>query len=193
MKRLHLTAQKGGLLCLALFALSSCGPSREGAAKDEPTEAAKASSEAAPAEALDRSYLPMAALAELDQLELDSQPPCSLTIDSLRPGLQGLADARKALDAATDKAMAVTLLSDLSASLAKHGSAIEARNETDELRRVSAELGATIGDLAESLQLASNALSADDKPASAANLRRIQNGVANTRSTIDALIHQCVL
>jgi hypothetical protein len=189
MKRLHLASQ-GGLLCLGLLAMCSCGRSQD-EAKPEEASAKTSAAKAAVAEALDRSYLPTAALANLEQLELDSQPPCSLTIESLRPALQSLADSREALETTTDKAAAVTLLSDLSASLAKHASGIENRSETDELKRFSAELRATLGDLAESLQLASIALSADDKPAAAANSRRIQNGVANTRSTIDGLIQQC--
>jgi hypothetical protein len=178
-----------------MLALATSGCSKKDTDAAPATEATKTAPEtkAAAVEALDRSYLPTAALTALELLELDSQPPCSLTIDSLRPALEGLAEGRRALDAAEDKAAAVTLLSDLSAALAKQSAALSTRDETDELRRISAELTATIGDLAESLQLASNALSAADKPGAAANLRRIQNGVDNTRSTIDALIQQCSL
>lgn len=169
-------------------------PSGCGKAEDDPAAGAKkngAASSAGKVESLDRSYLPSAHLAELDTLALDAAPPCSLTIDSLRPVLAGLAKTRNALDAARDKATAVTLLSDASAALSKQSAALAPGSETDELRRLRAELLATLGDLADGLQKSSNALSAANKPAADETLRRIQNGVQNTRSTIDALVQLC--
>jgi hypothetical protein len=182
------------LACLITLVVGLALPGGCGKSEDDESAGAQRNGEASKAgkvEALDRSYLPSAHLAELDSLALDAAPPCSLTIDSLRPVLAGLATTRKALDAATDKATAVTLLSDASAALSEQSAALAPGSETDELRRLRAELLATLGDLADGLQKSSNALSAANKPAADETLRRIQNGVQNTRSTIDALVQLC--
>lgn len=144
-----------------------------------------------PARPLDPSLVPTEALAQLQGIDLDAEPPCSLTIDTLRPALESIASGQQKLAAATDEATAVALLTALSAELRSRLPAVAPRNETDELRRISAELSASLGDLAESLRLAAEALTARDKQAAAANLRRIDNGVANTRSSVEGLIRQC--
>ncbi len=176
-------------LLVGLVLHSGCGKTEDDAAAKSSEQ--KGTSKAAEPEALDRSYLPNAFLSDLETLALDTEAPCSGAIDSLRPVLAELAKTRKALEAAADKATAVALLSDASAALSKQSAAIAPGSETDELRRLRAELLATLGDLADSLQGASNALSAANKPAADENLRRIQNGVQNTRSTIDALVQLC--
>lgn len=140
---------------------------------------------------LDPSFVPSEALEQLEGMALESLPPCSDTIDTLRPALDSTAEFRKKLAEATTEASAVQLLTALSTELSSRLPSIAARSETDELRRISAELSASIGDLAESIKLASDAIAAQDKQASAQVIRRIQNGVANTRSSIERLIEQC--
>lgn len=179
-------------LLVGLALLGSCNKSDSDAPESQDQGASKAKTKAKVVP-LDPSYLPTDLLAQLETLNLETQPPCSLGVDSLRPLLTSLADSRKSLAAATDKATAVALLSDASAALSTQSAGIAQLTETDELRRTRSELIASIGDLAESLQLSSIALSTDDKSAAANNLRRIQNGVQNTRSTIDDLIQQCAL
>jgi hypothetical protein len=176
-------------LLVALALPGGCGKAKDDATGKDPQQAAAAKT--AGAQALDRSYLPNAHLADLETLALDAEPPCSQTIDSLRPILRGLAETRKALEAAKDTATAVTLLSDASSALSKQSASVATDTEMDELRRLRAELLATLGDLADALQKSSIALSAANKPAADENLRRIQNGVQNTRSTIDALVQLC--
>tara|TARA_R110002096_G_scaffold143328_3_gene299226 strand:+ start:89247 stop:89834 length:588 start_codon:yes stop_codon:yes gene_type:complete len=146
-----------------------------------------------PARTLDPSYVPNEALEQLEGLTLESTLPCSDTIETLRPALESIASFRLKLVAATTEAEVVQLLTALSTELTQRLPSIATRSETDELRRISAELTASVGDLAESLKLASDAITAQDKQASAAMTRRLQNGVANTRSSIERLIEQCAV
>ena len=184
-----------GSTCLAMLTgmalLGGCTSSTEDAERknNEPAAATTPT----PAKPLDRTLVPSEILAGLEEIELKSESPCSLAIDSLRPALAALAELRKALDLATESGQAVTLLRDAAATLRGHTRAIPARTESDELRRIRAELVATLGDLAEGLDEASAALKADNKAVADANHRRIQNGVQNTRSTIQAAINQCAL
>jgi len=139
----------------------------------------------------DQSYLPHTALQPLETLLLESQAPCLETIESIRPILASIASYRTKLIAATSNEKAVKLLHALSTELSGEIDNIVSRNETDEMKRISDELSASIGDLAESIKLSGDALSAQNKQASASVLRRIQNGVDNTRSSIERLIEQC--
>ena len=145
------------------------------------------------AKPLVRTLVPSEILASLEEIELVSEAPCSLAIDSLRPALGVLANLRKALDRATESGQAVALLQEAAASLREHTRAIPARKESDELRRLRAELVATLGDLATGLDESRAALKANNQSAADANHRRIQNGVQNTRTTIQAVINQCAL
>ncbi len=144
-----------------------------------------------PAVEVDPSSLPIQSLAELAHIELASQPPCSDTIETLRPTLESVASFRKQLAQATDVQTATRVLGKLSKDVRSRVPAIALRGETDELRRISAELTASIGDLAESIQAAADALMANDQEASANAIRRIENGVTNTRSSIERLIREC--
>ena len=179
------------LALLASMALvggcTSSSSSTEATDKDTPAPATAP----VPVKPLDRTLLPSEILAGLETIELKSEAPCSLAIDSLRPALAALANLRKALDRASNTADAVTLLRDAAATLRKQTQEIPARTESDELRRLRAELIATLGDLAKGLDTASEALKADNRSAADANHLRIKNGVQNTRSTIHALIEQC--
>jgi len=165
-------------------------------AAEPATEQAPVVQEEPPAESprpLDPSYVPTDALEQLDGLALESAAPCSDTIETLKPALESIAMFRVKLVAATTEAEVVQLLTALSTELTERLPSIAARSETDELRRISAELTASLGDLAESLKLTSDAITAQDKQASANMTRRIQNGVANTRSSIERLIDQCAV
>lgn len=159
----------------------------------EPATANEAVQPARPVRPLDPSYVPSEALEQLEGLALESTPPCSDTIETLKPALESIASFRQKLVAATTEAEVVQLLTALSTELTQRLPSIASRSETDELRRISAELTASVGDLAESLKLASDAITAQDKQASAAMTRRLQNGVANTRSSIERLIEQCAV
>ncbi len=140
---------------------------------------------------LDPSYVPNDALEQLEGMALESFPPCIDTIATLKPALDSIAAFRKQLAEAATQASVVQLLTALSSELSSRVSSIATRSETDELRRISAELNASIADLAESLKGLSDAITAHDKQASAQASRRIQNGVTNTRSSIERLIDQC--
>ena len=175
-------------LVAALGGALSC--EAKSAQPEEPPVVAEPSSAPAPVP-IDPSVLPLEALEQLEGINLAAQAPCSSTIQTLRPALESIAKHRKQLAAATTEAAAVSLLTALSAELATLLPAITPRAETDELRRISAEVIASMGDLAESLRLANEALSAQDRQASASVIRRIQNGVTNTRSSIERLIDQC--
>ena len=190
------TALRAALLCVTLAeAAVGCGKDEAPettvqAAVPTPTEHSESKS-AEPQRPLDRSYVPIDALEQLEGIALESFPPCSDTIDTLKPVLDSIASNRKKLKEATTEASVVQLLTALSTELTSRLPSIAARSESDELRRISAELSASIGDLAESLKLASDAITAQDKQASAQVIRRLQNGVANTRSSIERLIDQC--
>ncbi|MCP4445939.1 MAG: hypothetical protein GY811_11425 [Myxococcales bacterium] len=183
--------------CVLLGGIAlGCGKD-EGAQNEAPTsplpttETSVVQEPQSPPEPIDRSFVPSEALQQLEGMALQSNPPCSDTIDTLTPALESIASNRARLDQATTAADVVQLLTTLSAELDSRLPSIEARSETDELRRISAELTASIGDLAESLKLASDAITAQDRQASGQVLRRIQNGVANARSSIERLIDQC--
>lgn len=203
MKRLHLTWPRTRPCCLAglgHFALLAvlltplgCDTPSE-SPKVTPTQEPRQEAQTDPQKAtlpLNRSFLPSEALITLSSLELDAKAPCSHPLESLRPALKHIQVARETLDGITDRSGALELLAQLSSSLASTAKAIPVPSKTDELRRTSAELSAILADLAEAMQLAGNALKDDDKPASIAILRRIHNGVDNTRTTIEALVRQC--
>ncbi len=184
------------VLAVAVFALWACKDKAPQSAEPAQEPVAQSSSEppkATPPRPLDPSYVPIDALEQLDGLALESTPPCSDTIETLKPALESIAMFREKLASATTEAEVVQLLTALSTELTERQPSIASRSETDELRRISAELTASIGDLAESLKLASDAITAQDKQASATTTRRLQNGVANTRSSIERLIDQCVI
>lgn len=180
------------LMCMGII-FCSCKDRASKAENREPVASLDDAAKAAPDAPLDPSFLPTDALAPLHGMNLDSEPPCSLTIDTLRPALKSVAEHQEKLAAATSEATAIRLLNDLSSDLRARLPAIQPRTESDELRRISAELSASLGDLAESLQLASDALGNHDTSAAATTLRRIHNGVANTRSSVEGLIEQCAL
>ena len=184
-------------LVFAVVALGA-GCKNEASVSGQPEASAEQATEPAkkldkPPRDIDPSYVPSEALAQLEGLALDSTPPCSDTIETLKPALESIAVFRHKLVAATTEAEVVQLLTALSTELSGRLPSIAARSETDELRRISAELTASIGDLAESLKLASDAITAQDRQASSSLTRRIQNGVANTRSSIERLIDQCAV
>jgi hypothetical protein len=183
------------LTCAFLAFPAGC---KDDASQPAAEQAPVAPQEVPPTEAesprpLDPSYVPIDALEQLDDLALDSAAPCNDTIETLKPALESIAMFRGKLVAATTEAEVVQLLTALSTELTERLPSIAARSETDELRRISAELTASLGDLAESLKLTSDAITAQDKQASANMTRRIQNGVANTRSSIERLIDQCAV
>lgn len=158
-----------------------------------PVAVIAAEAKAPPATPLDPRWVPTEALAALQGIELNAEAPCSLTIDTLRPALESIADYQKKLASATSEETAIQLLAQLSDDLRARLPTIAARTENDERRRISAELSAALGDLAESLQLASEAIRNHDKSAATTTMRRIYNGIANTRSSVEGLIEQCAL
>jgi hypothetical protein len=193
MNQPHITA-----LTFAVFALGLGCEDKAPAAEQPPQPLVAAAAEPSPksdkpARPLDPSYVPTEALEQLEGLVLESTAPCSETIETLKPALESIARFRQKLVAATTEAEVVQLLTALSTELTQRLPSIAARSETDELRRISAELTASLGDLAESLKLASDAITAQDRQASASMTRRLQNGVANTRSSIERLIEQCAV
>lgn len=142
---------------------------------------------------LDPHFVPNEVLEGLEGMNLESSAPCSETLRTLKPVLNSIAEARAELAGATTEAEVIRLLGALSSDLNARLPLLAKRNETDELQRISAELVASVGDLAESLTLASEAIVAQDKEASSKVTMRLQNGVTNTRSSIERLIDQCAL
>ncbi len=190
--RFGLATLRCAALSVTLIMSSACSKP----AKDEPGKGASGAAEASKSAAegggkLDRSFLPSKILAELESLELQGSPHCSATIEGLRGTLKDLASTRQALDVAANKGSAVTLLRDAATTLSKNTSKIAGLKGSDEEQRISAELTATLGDLAESLDEASKALAGDDRPGSDANHLRTANAVHNTLAAIDALLQQC--
>jgi len=143
------------------------------------------------AAALNPESVPIAALREFEAMPLRSRPPCSDTIESLRPILNDAAATRKQLSTVHSTENAATLLTNLAASMRTKRLRLATRTETSELQRISAELNAALGDLAESLQLAADALTANDQEAATKLTLRIENGVSNTRTSIERLIEEC--
>ncbi len=179
----------GCLQAIALCALAGC--STKDAKPAQTTSPSEEPETRTPEAALDPSTLPTQSLAELARIELTSQPPCSDTIETLRPTLESVASFRKQLVEASDAQTAALVLGNLSKDVRSRVPAIAVRGETDELRRISAELTASVGDLADSIQAAADALTAKDQQASTNAIRRIDNGVSNTRSSIERLIREC--
>lgn len=152
---------------------------------------AKTVAETPPSVPVDPSLLPVAALLELNSLPLHTETPCSKTIETLRPVLDQLAQHRANLEKLTTQQQAIKELGSLAATLRSSVETIEPRKESPELRRISAELVASITDLAESTELLAKALGAQDKQAAANTMRRIKNGIGNIQISVKGLVAQC--
>ncbi len=187
----HLVAQMA-----LLGALSSCSSGKSDPPQ-EPPQAQPAQplieAEVKPAtpKPVDANSLPIEALAQLEGLSLQSGAVCTPTIATLRPILAQLAAAKTQLTAVRDKSAAATLLRDLGNSIAQQADALAPNTGSDELRRISLELIASIRDLSEGLTRVAEAIDADDSQATGSALRRIRNGVSNTRDSIEGFTAQC--
>ncbi len=182
-------------LC-AFVTISGCGKSNdnETEAEAEATRETIAKTSTAPEPKpipLDTAFIPIEVLTQLEGISLTSNPPCTESLESLKPLLTAISAGTHRLAKADNLSSVAKTLAALSDNLSVLGQKIVPRTESEELRRISAEVLATMTDLAESLKLASDAAVQNNKQGAGAATRRLQNGVANTRSAIEGLANQC--
>ncbi|MBL4636792.1 MAG: hypothetical protein JKY56_23275 [Kofleriaceae bacterium] len=181
-------------LC-AIVTIWGCGKSNdkdsegEGAARETIVETTTAQTpKPGP---LDTAFVPIDVLTELEGISLTSNSPCTESLESLKPLLAAISAGTQSLAKADSLSSVGETLATLSDKLSVLATKIIPRAESEELRRISAEVLATMTDLAESLKLASDAALKRNKQEAGAATRRLQNGVANTRSAIEGLANQC--
>ncbi len=191
----HVFSPTPHLLCslCAFVTISGCGKSTDKEAEVAARETIAKTSSAPPSQPIpvDTAFVPVAVLTELEGISLTSNPPCTESLESLRPLLTAISAGTRSLTKADNLSSVGNTLVTLSDNLSVLAKKIVPRAESEELRRVSEELLATMTDLAESLKLASDAALQNNKPGANAATRRLQNGVANTRSAIEGLANQC--
>jgi hypothetical protein len=152
------------------------------------TEAPAVSEKQAPP--IDPRFLPLEALAEMETVPLETEAPCSELVRASEPALKAIAETRASLAEDKSHTSAPAILSDLSKNLSD--AAREAPEDlADDLGRVHSELRAAFLDLAESASLLATALRQGDKGAARQQKARIDNGVANLKTSLQQLTSLC--
>lgn len=167
---------------------SNSGPIQPGSEQGKQTASKPIPADEGP---IDPAFVPLDALNELMGISLESSPPCTETLSTMRPLMSTISKSIEALNKAGNLQDTGTILSTLSEQMSLLTKKVPPRSESEELRRTSAEVIATMTDMAESLELLSKATLSKDKPGAGAAMRRLHNGVANARSAIEGLANQC--
>lgn len=142
--------------------------------------------------AIDRELLPLRVLAEVESFALTAQPPCSQHVETAKPALEAITTTERALTADESGENAPELLLALAKSIESALPAAVAEDAPDdEAWRSASELRAALADLAEGCSLLSKALVAGNRQEAELHKRRIENGVANLRISIEQLTSLC--